>query len=74
MTKCEQIKERCADIGREFFALRGQKSTVPAGCVLAGIRYVTALAGMNNYPSRAVPCGLLCQNSNAIVKYGVRRA
>ena len=68
MTKRKKLEQRSRDYGRKFFALRGKKSSVPLGCVLAGIRYVTALAGMNNYLTRAVPCGLLRQNGNAIVK------
>lgn len=67
MMESEKLERRSRNYGREFFAFQGQKSFVPPGCVLAGIRCVMALAGMNNYPSRAVPCELLRQNSNTIV-------
>jgi len=69
MMKCKKLEQCSRHYGREFFALRGKKSPVPSGCVLTGIRRVTALADMNNYLTRAVPCGLPRQNSNAIVKY-----
>jgi len=46
MMKHKKWEQRCWDIGRAFFMLQGKKSSVPLGCVLAGIRYVAALAGM----------------------------
>jgi hypothetical protein len=67
--KRKKREQRSRDYGRAFFTFQGRKSSVPSGCVLAGIRYVAALAGMNNYLARTAPCGLLRQNSNAIVKY-----
>jgi len=57
MPECKKLERRSRSYVQEFFAFRGKKSSVPSGCVLAGIRYVAALAGMNNYPSWAAPGG-----------------
>lgn len=69
MEKSEKLEQRCVDIGRRFFAFFHKKASVPSGCVPAGIRYVTYLAGMNNYLTRYLSCGLHCGNSNATVTY-----
>jgi len=68
MEKSKKLERRCRDIDREFSAFLHKKASVPSGCILADIRYVTTLAGMNNYLTRVVPCDMLRQNSNAIGK------
>lgn len=68
MERSEKLEQRSRNCGRKFFASLHKKAFVPLGCILAGIRYVTRLARMKNYAVRLVPCGLLCQNSNVIVK------
>ncbi len=68
MNKCQKLERRSGNYGREFLAFMHKKASVPLGCVLANIRCVPALADMNNYLSRAAPCRLSRQNSNAIVK------
>jgi hypothetical protein len=42
MTKRKKLEQRRWDYGREFLALRGKKSSVPSGCVFAGIRNASA--------------------------------
>ena len=69
MTKNKKLEQRCWDIGREFFVLWGKKSSVPKGCVFAGIRGVAALAGMHNYQISAASCGLPRERRNAMDKY-----
>ncbi len=68
MTKHEKFERHSRDYVREFFVLWDKKSSVPPGCVFAGIRFVAALAGMNNYQTRAAPRGTLRENSNAMDK------
>ncbi len=67
MMKHEKFMQRSWDYGQKFFVLQGKKSSVPLGCVFAGIRFVTGLAGMNNYLTRPVSSGLPGENSNATV-------
>ncbi len=65
MTKCKKLEAYSGDYGREFFVVRGKKSSVPPGCIFAGIRRVAALAGRRRYLRRTASCGLHRENSNA---------
>lgn len=56
MEKSEKLEQRSKNYGRKFFAFLHKKVSVPSGCVFTGIRYVTALARMNNHLS--VGCAL----------------
>ncbi len=65
MTQYKKLEARSGDYGREFFVLRGKKSSVPPGCVFAGIRYVAALAGRLATCGEPRLRGLHHENSNA---------